>query len=567
MKKSICDYRSKLMWAFLGSIGLHSCSVDQSSSIDKVEHPNILWITCEDISPNLGCYGDSAANTPVIDQLASEGVRFTNVFTTVGVCAPSRSSIITGVYPVSLGTHNMRTGKDIMGISNGVYKHNTGIVDPMGNSVPQYSAVIPSKVKCFTEYLRNAGYYCTNNAKTDYQFAAPITAWDENDTHAHWRNRPKGKPFFSVFNLNVCHESQIWKKKNDSLLVDANKIALPPYFPEDSVVRQDVARKYSNITEMDQQVGAILKQLKEDGLLEKTIIFFFSDHGGPLPRGKRAIYDSGLKVPMVVRFPNQKKHGIVNSELISFVDLAPTMLSLAHISAPKYMQGQAFMGAYKANEPRREIYGSKDRMDEYYDMVRCVRDTNFLYVKNFHPSWSYYKDIAYRKQLDMMRRLLQMHHNGELNKEQELFFRTHKPVCELYDVHQDPYQLNNLADQPKYREVIKRMDKKITYWQKRVNDKGLIAEGQMVREMWPNMEQPTTMTPEVTDVNGLYHIHCNTEGASIAWQVSIDGKSKSDWKYWNLYNKPLRLKKGDYLHTVAIRIGYKQSQEQKLRIP
>ncbi|MFA8436869.1 MAG: sulfatase-like hydrolase/transferase [Marinifilaceae bacterium] len=548
----------------LGGIGLH-CGVSQCSPEREYEQPNILWITCEDISPNLGCYGDEAAKTPVLDHLASEGVRFTNAFTTVGVSAPSRSSIITGMYPASLGTHNMRTGKDITGISKGVYKQETGIVDPSGNPVPQYSAVVPVDVKCFTEYLRKAGYYCTNNNKTDYQFAAPITAWDENDSKAHWRNRPKGKPFFSVFNLNVTHESRIWKKKNDPTLVDPSAPQLPPYFPEDSIVRKDVARKYSNITEMDQQVGQILRQLKADGLLEKTIVFFYSDHGGPLPRGKRAIYDSGLKVPMIVRFPNKEKAGTTYDEMVSFVDLAPTMLSLAGVKPPGNMQGKAFLGKYKAGKVRTEIYGSRDRMDEFYDMVRCVRDKDFMYVRNFHPEWPYYQDLKYRRQLPMMNRLLEMHEKGELNRDQEQWFRQQKPVEELYDVHADPFQLKNLADDPKYAKVLKRMANKLDSWQKRIEDKGFVPEGEMVREMWPNLEQPQTLQPRGEIGKGTVSLSCSTKGASIAYQVTTNGQSRPDWKYWQVYNGSVELKKGEVLHAVAIRIGYKQSKELKIK--
>lgn len=550
----------------LGGIGLQSCVVNPNSSEQECQLPNILWITCEDISPNLGCYEDAASRTPVLDQLAAEGVRFTNSFTTVGVCAPSRSSIITGMYPASIGTQNMRTGKDITGISNGKYQKETGIVDPEGNLVPQYSAVIPADVKCFTEYLRKVGYYCTNNDKTDYQFAAPITAWDENDSKAHWRNRPQGKPFFSVFNLNASHESQIWKKKNDPLLVNPSAPKLPPYFPEDSIVRQDVARKYSNIAEMDQQVGQILKQLKDDGLLEKTIVFFYSDHGGPLPRGKRAIYDSGLKVPMIIRYPQQENAGTIYDEMISFVDLAPSMLSLAGVKPPQYMQGQAFLGKYKANQARTEIYGSRDRMDEFYDMVRCVRDKDFMYVRNFHPEWPYYQDIQYRRQLDMMNRLVELHENRQLNEKQELWFQQQKPKEELYDVHSDPFQMKNLAEDPSYAKVVYRMAKKLDNWQKQIDDKGFIPEGEMVREMWPNLEQPQTQQPEVRNRKGVVSLLCFTKGASIAWQITENGKSRPEWKYWQVYDEPVMLKAGQFLHTIAIRIGYKQSDELKIQI-
>jgi len=549
----------------LAGLGAQGIQAQGQTTKESSTQPNILWISCEDISPNLGCYGDAASKTPVLDQLAAEGVRFTNAFTTVGVCAPSRSSIITGMYPASIGTHNMRTGKDITGISKGEYKTETGIVDPAGNSVSQYSAVIPADVKCFTEYLRKAGYYCTNNNKTDYQFAAPITAWDENDSQAHWRNRPKDKPFFSVFNLNVSHESQIWKKKKDPLLINPDAPQLPPYFPEDSIIRQDLARKYSNIAEMDTQVGEILQELKADGLLEKTIVVFFSDHGGPLPRGKRAIYDSGLKVPMIIRYPNQEKAGTTYDDMISFVDLAPSMLSLAGVKAPKYMQGQAFLGKYKTKS-RTEIYGSRDRMDEFYDMVRCVRNKKFMYVRNFHPEWAYYQDIQYRRQLDMMNRLVEMHETNQLNKEQELWFRQSKPVEELYDVESDPFQLNNLAADPNYANLLKDMGTKLEKWQKDIGDKGFVPEGEMLRGMWPDLEQPQTIKPKAKIRKGQVSLTCDSKGASIAWQITENGKSQSEWKHWSVYDGPIALKPGQFLHAVAIRIGYKQSEEVVIRL-
>ena len=176
--------------------------------------PNILWITVEDISPTLPFYGDSTAKTPNLNALAAQSTVYENVFSTVGVCAPARSSIITGMQPTAIGTMHMRTGKDIMSWGKRTYRDRINAADIHGDSLRDYAAVLPAKVKCFTEYLRAAGYYCTNNAKTDYQFAAPLTAWDENDNNAHWRNRPAEKPFFSVFNFNETHESKLWKYAN-----------------------------------------------------------------------------------------------------------------------------------------------------------------------------------------------------------------------------------------------------------------------------------------------------------------------------------------------------------------
>lgn len=544
---------------FVAGVLLASCN----SPEQKKELPNILWITCEDISPTLGCYGDTAAKTPIIDQLAREGILFTNSFAAAGVCAPSRSAIITGMYPVSMGTHNMRTAND-NAHRKGKYlsAEETGIVDFAGNTVPRYSTVIPAEVKCFTEFLRKEGYYCTNNAKTDYQFAPPITAWDENSRKAHWRNRPEGKPFFSVFNLFVTHESQIWQKKDDSLLIDIDAPNLPPYFPENPVVRQDVARNYSNIAELDKQVGRLLNQLKADGLLENTIVFFFSDHGGPLPRGKRELYDSGLKTPLIIKVPGHNKAGSTYDEMVSFVDLAPTVLSLAGIKPPEYMQGQAFLGEFTAETPRRYIYGARDRMDYQYDMVRCVRDSEFLYVKNFHPEWPNYQKIKYRLQMPMMQELLRLRDEDKLNAKQSIWFKTSKPVEELYLVKEDPYQLNNIAANPEYADELARMRNELKQWQEEVGDKGFIPEGEMVRQMWPNLQQPETSAPVIALEGGKAAISCSEKGASIAYQVTPKGEeAKSEQKYWKIYDEPVQLKDGEELHAVAIRIGYKQSKE------
>ena len=298
------------------------------------ERLNILWLVTEDISPYLAAYGDSTAFTPNLNRLAKEGIVFTRCFDVSGVCAPSRSSLITGMYPSGIGTDNMRTGQVFT---------KTGL--------PAYSVVLPPEIKMFSQLMREGGYYCTNNDKQDYQFKGLTAGWDESSKTAHWRNRPAGKPFFSVFNFGVTHESQIWAKKKDTLLVDPAKVPLPPYYPESPVIRRDVARMYSNIMEMDKQVGKLLDQLKEDGLLDKTIIVFYSDNGGPLPRGKREIYESGIHVPLMIRFPNKKYAGTINDELVSFVDFASTMLSLAGLPVPAYMQGRPFLGAQKSIAP------------------------------------------------------------------------------------------------------------------------------------------------------------------------------------------------------------------------
>src|SRR5882724_8216098 len=400
--------------------------------------PNIIWIVCEDISPFISAYGNKEIKTPNIDQLAKEGVRYNYVYTTAGVCAPSRSSIITGMYQTSIGTMHMRT-----------------IGDPKYQPVPSYSAVIPDYVKCFSQILRKAGYYCTNNEKQDYQFIPPVTVWDENGPAASFRNRPKEKPFFSVFNLAITHESMLWIRK-DSFLVDPDKLSVPPIYPNTITAKQGIARLFTNIEIMDKQVGEIIQMLKDDGLYNNTIIFFYSDHGGALPWMKREILERGTHIPFVVRFPGGKNAGTVNNDLVSSVDFAPTILSLAGINVPSYMQGQAFLGTEKSKRPRKYVFAGRDRMDTEYDRVRMVRDTRYRYIYNYMPEKKYYQDIEFRLSIHLIKEIIQWRDEKKLDAVQASWFKT-KPVEELYDVETDPYELNNLVHDPLYADKLKEM--------------------------------------------------------------------------------------------------------------
>jgi arylsulfatase A-like enzyme len=534
------------------------------------DRPNIVWLTCEDISPTLSMYGDSTAKTPNLDQLAKEGVVFDNVFAVVGVCAPSRSSIITGMYPTSIGTMHMRTALDAQSWGKRKYKKRGMGIDINGDHVPQYSAVIPSYVKCFSEYMRETGYYCINNHKTDYQFAAPVTAWDENNAKGDWTHTPKGKPFFYVFNHGVTHESQIWNRKDKPMTVSPDKVPLPSYYPDDPVVRKDVARNYSNIEVLDQQIGKKIQRLKDAGLYENTIIFFFSDHGGPLPRGKRLHYDSGLKVPFIVRIPEKykKKYGLDPSwvkngrveNLISFVDLAPTLLSIAGYEIPEYMQGQAFMGPQRVNEPRKYIFGTADRFDEFTDRNRVVRDSRYLYVRNYHPEIPAYKNIAYRRKIDMMNRLLELHKLGRLNTAQNYWFRMFKTKEEFYDCKTDPDNVHNLIDDPKYKDKIEELRQAMDNWLAEVGDMGEIPEKEMVHEMWPKDIQPETERPVVNAKGRTVSLSCDTQGASIAYLISDKDFEPDLDAGWQVYYQPIKVPKGKFLYVMSQRIGYKESE-------
>ena len=538
----------KILFVLSGAAA--GCSVHEKQKFQLPEKPNILIISCEDISPDLGCYGNKLVKTPNLDRLAAEGLRFTHAFTTAGVSAPSRCAMITGMYASSIGGNCMRTS-----------------AKNLPDGIPPYEAVPPADVKCYSELLRKAGYYCTNNEKTDYQFASPITAWDECSRQAHWRNRPKGKPFFAIFNIMTTHESQISYRKNSPLSYHDKDVNIPPYYPDDSIVRRDIARNLSNITVMDREAGMILRQLKDDGLYDSTIIIFYSDHGGPLPRQKREVVESGTHIPLIIRLPKAQLAGTVIDELVSMVDLPPTILSLAGIKKPSYMQGQIFLGPHK-EKPREYVFAARDRMDTEYDMVRSVRDKKYLYVRNFHPELPYYQNIQFRiNNIPMMKRLLELKEAGKLDSLQMIWFAPTKPAEQLYDVENDPHTLYDIAAKPENAAIVKRMRKVLDRWMKDINDQGLNKDGslktekQLVWEMWPGGVQPVTEKPQISLKNNVATITCNTTGASIAYQ--INGKGLNE-KHWFLYSAPVALNKGDTLTAVAIRIGYKQSEKSEI---
>lgn len=523
------------------------------------KRPNILWISFEDTNPFYGCYGDSSARTPNLDRLAADGCRWTHCFSTAGVCAPARSAIITGMYPISIGTHHMRTA------------HTNRATPEMPTP---YSAVVPHYVKCFTEYLRSAGYYCTNNVKTDYQFDPPLTAWDELRDEAHWRNRrDPNQPFFAVFNPMYTHESGMWPEKCPQVAFDPKDMNLPPYFPDTLKVREAMARMYTNIEHSDCYLGELLHQLDEDGLAENTVVFHWSDHG-PLPRGKRWPYDSGIHVPLIVRWPGHLEPGSVSDQLVSTVDLGPTVLSLAGVEIPHHMQGRAFLGSQ--TEPLRDyVYASRDRYDESYDMIRAVRDKRFKYIRNYRPDLPYLLWIPYRNRHPILQEMWRLYMTGQLTGPQLLMFQKNRPVEELYDTEADPHEIHNLAGDTDYKNELTRLQGALDKWLENVGDMGKLPEAEMVRRWYPNGAQPQTAAPvfiPISDENPgidvapeggdfknsiLVQLHCSTQGASIAYTFE-----PGDNPHWLLYNAPLRLPWGKtLLRARAIRIGYRESKE------
>ena len=520
------------------------------------EKLNVIWISCEDMGPVLSSYGVKEISTPNIDKLAKEGIKYTNAYSTVGVCAPSRFSIITGMYPARLGAHNMRTGnfytyKDPDKLT---YKKNKGVIDKSGINVPEYEVVTPTNIKAFTEYLRNENYYCINNNKCDYQFNSPFTAWDEVSGNISYKDRPKNTPFFYVKNLMVTHESRIWLRKNEPITVNKDILKIPAYYPDIPEVRNDIAIKYSNIQEMDRQVGEIISDLEKNDLLDKTIIFFWSDHGGNLLRQKRAVGNSGLKVPLIIRFPDGYRSGEVDNRIVSLMDLGPTTMSLLGIKPPSFLDGKAFLGKYKT-KPRNYAFGSADRFDESTDMQRSVIDGRFVYIKNFMPELPLIYRNKYREQVSMNKKIIQMDRDDELIGDSKYIFMKSKQDEELYDLKFDPYEVDNIANNPDYKDKLIELRNALNTWQYEIDDKGFINESELINEFWPNMIQPITKPVEITVSDNVISLKCETKGASIGYQIGDQIGSQN----WKLYNKPFDLSSNQKLATRAIKIGYKAS--------
>ena len=425
--------------------------------------PNILWISLEDISADIGCYGDENAHTPVLDKLAESGIRYTNAIANAPVCAPARSVIITGMYQTSIGSHHMRC-----------------------------KGRMPEGFNYYPQVLKEQGYFCTNNEKEDYNLEYDSKAiWNESGNNAHWRNRmDKTQPFFAIFNLKMTHESCINSKGKhdrvtmelpDHLRANPAELVLPPYYPDTEIVRELWARHYDNISMMDITAGRILQQLEEDGLMENTIIIFFSDHGTGSPRHKRWLYDSGIKVPLIVKAPAKYQHlltglpGTVNDEIVSFIDLAPTVLNLASTSIPNNMQGRAFLG--KNLKPERAYaYSARDRMDERYDMQRSVRSKEFKYIRYYESYKPFTQYMNTPEQGEIMSAIREASENGTLPEAGLHISADRKPDEELFDLLNDPWELNNLALDPRYNDKLIEMRSAHARWSDNTKDAGLIPE-------------------------------------------------------------------------------------------
>lgn len=536
----------QLAFSCLTALLVCACDAPQQALTDQPvlpDRPNILWLVAEDLSPIIPAFGDDTVATPNLDRLAAEGVRYTRVFSTSGVCAPSRAALATGMYQNRIGAQHMRT-TNVSGFG----------VDGL---IP-YEAVPPPFVKMHSQYFREAGYYTSNNAKEDYQFRKAVTAWDDSSQTAHWRNRGPDQPFFSVFNFNITHESQIWVQAENPLRVPEDlEVPIPPYLPDTAVAQRDVRQVYSNIVAMDEQVGQILEELEQDGLLESTVIFWYSDHGGPLPRQKRLLYDAGLQVPMIIRYPDRWRAGELDDQLISFVDFKSTALSLAGIEPPEYVDGRAFAGEFQSSESRLYIHAAADRFDRQYDTIRAVRDDRFKYLRNYHPEQGYYLPLTYREQMPIMQELLRLRDQNGLTEAQSQWFRENKPAEELFDTLADPHELTNLALDPAYSDKLLELRAELDRWLSGFDDKGMMPEPDLINEIWPGMEQPVTSSPTASRQYDRVVLSSLTPGANIGYQML--GPAEEFGSTWQVYTEPLELLPGMRLIAIAHRIGYKPS--------
>lgn len=440
-----------------------------SAAMTAADRPNILWLVTEDnVATTVGPYGDPLARTPNVDGLAKGGIVFERCYSTSAVCAPTRSSIITGRYASSMGTQHMRSKR-----------------------------AFPEGVKFFPEYLRAAGYFTSNNAKTDYNTANSWdAAWNENSKSAHWRHRAEGQPFFAIFNFEQSHESSLHKRVE--LVTDPAKVRLPAYLPDTPTVRADIAQYYDNVARADAALGKILAELKADGLAEDTIIFYYGDHGGAVSRSKRFLYENGTHPPLIAHFPKKYQNlapAAPNSrvsELVNFVDLAPTMLSLAGVPLPAQFQGRAIAGP--ARKPAPEFtFSFRDRMDERYDMARAVTDGRYRYIRNYYPSQPWGQHLDYLWKQASMKEWAGLFAAGKLNATQRAFFEN-KPAEELFDCAADPDNVRNLADDPAARPHLLRLRAALRAHQLAVRDTGFMPEPLMA--VWSGKNSPSAVAAD-----------------------------------------------------------------------
>ena len=520
--------------------------------------PNFLLLMAEDMSLRVAAFGDPVAVTPNLDALAAEGVRYPNTFTSAGVCAPSRAAHILGMHQIATGTQHMRTGSY-----------------PGGG----YAAVPPAQVKAYPELLRAAGYYTYTDGKQDYQLSnsvlsgGPFSIWDSvGEWSPNWWGRAAGQPFFGLRNFGVTHESGIfpplgnrphsishfvmqvirwWKLDGGPpTAVQPGTVTVPSYYPDTPAVREDLARHYNNISGMDKEVGDILQQLEDAGLAESTIVIWTSDHGDGLPRAKRELYDSGIKVPMIIRWPQRFRPegvvpGTVETRLVSLLDFAPTILQLAGVAVPANMHGRSFV----AGEPRRYIYASRDRIDEVPDRQRAIRDDQYKYIRSWNPELAMGHPLKYRENINMVREMRALHVTGQLNAAQAKWFEP-MGAEQFYDLARDPWELNNLADDPVYRSHRHRLSAALDKHLEAIGDWSEQSEADMLARFQPRGEQELTPEPSARISAGKISLK-GIPGASLSYRL--------DAGPWLIYVDPVSVPEGARVEAKAVRYGWRES--------
>jgi arylsulfatase A-like enzyme len=500
---------------------------------------SLIWIVCEDESLFFAQYGDSTAHTPHLNSVADEGTVFDHMFSVAPVCAPSRSSILTGVLPTSMGSHHMRAFK-----GNGEGKNRqTGL--------PFYSAKAPPQIRAFTEHLRLQGIYCTNNAKEDYNFQTPPMAWDASSPQAHWRNRPDGAPFFSVFNVFATHESGIWKGSNEPCEIDPSDLSIPDLLPNGLVVRNDVRTNYCNIERMDREIGLILEDLKADGLYDQSMIVFFSDHGGPFPLYKRELSDAGLHVPFIVKWPKGVKGPERNTGMFSFLDLAPTALSWLGVPPPTVLPGEVIRPESYGHEA---LFGASDRMDEQFDRRRTVRTQSWRLTHNLHPD--HIEQIAFRESMATSAAIdsaasmgLEPWHSWQNEP---------RPEWQLYNVDQDA--MNPVADSMLQANavVLESLASILDSAFNQTNDFGYVDEAVLLDQFHPNGRPDTLAAPEASLQGGFIALKHDDPDASLGWKYLHDRSGT-----WNILAPGQRMEVSDdssSIEVIAARIGWQHGR-------
>ena len=539
--------RENVLLSFLGFCMLSACDGISSKRPDQIKRTeSLIWIVCEDQSLFFAQYGDSTAHTPHLNSLADEGTVFDHMFSVAPVCAPSRSSILTGVLPTSMGSHHMRAFK---GNGEGI-NHQTGL--------PFYSAKAPPQIRAFTEHLRLRGVYCTNNAKEDYNFQTPPMAWDASSPEAHWRNRPDGAPFFSVFNVFSTHESRVWKRSNAPCDIDLLEVPIPELLPTGELVRNDVRTNYCNIEQMDREIGLILEDLKADGLYDQSMIMFFSDHGGPFPLYKRELSDAGLHVPFIVKWPKGVEGPERNAGMFSFVDLATTALSWLGIPPPSILPGKVI---HPESSGHRALFGASDRMDEQYDRRRTIRMQSWRLTHNMYPD--HIEQISFRESMATSHAIdsaasmdLEPWHSWQNEP---------RPTWQLYNVDQDA--MNPVADSmlDVNAAVLESLALILDSAFNETNDLGYFDEAALVDQFHPNGRPDTLGAPEVSVNVGFMTVRHDDPDASLGWKYSNDSTTA-----WNIIAPGKRIEVSDSsgsIEVMAARIGWQHGLSLIERIP